>query len=312
MRHKILALGEVLWDLLPSGKELGGAPANFAGHARALGAKARLVTRVGDDALGQEARRRIRLRGLPTDTIAVDADAPTGTVSVALGPSWQPRFTIDEDVAWDRLAADDIALAAAAEADAVCFGSLAQRSEATRRTIRTLVVATCPDALRIFDANLRPPFVVREVIEGSLELANVLKLNDQELPILAEMLGLPDGTREQMAELARRYTLSLVALTRGADGSLLFADGHWSYHPGLPVTVRDTVGAGDAFTAAMTIGLLAGWPLDEINERANEVAAFVCSQPGATPALPEMLRQPFTEPRPSNPAEMASLAHSHE
>ncbi len=196
MKYKMLAIGEVLWDLLPSGRQLGGAPANFAYHAHALGADARLVTRVGDDALGREVLERFRLLGLPTDTIAVDAAAPTGTVSVELGPGGQPQFTIHENVAWDRITADEIALAAAAEADAVCFGSLAQRSEPARRAVRLLVAATRPGAFRIFDVNLRPPFVDRDVIEGSLVLANVLKLNDLELSVLAEMFGLPAVRRK--------------------------------------------------------------------------------------------------------------------
>jgi fructokinase len=297
MKHQIVAIGEILWDLLPSGRQLGGAPANFAFHAHALGADARLVTRMGNDALGREVLERLHLLGLPTDTVAVDPVAQTGTVSVELGPGGQPQYTIHEDVAWDRITADETALAAAAGADAVCFGSLAQRTEGVRRAVGTLVGTTRRGALRIFDVNLRPPFIDREVIERSLALANVLKLNDQELPQLVEMFGLTGGVREQMAELARRHRLSLVALTRGAHGSLLLADGHVSDHHGLPVEVSDTVGAGDAFTAAMALGLLSGWPLDEINQWANELAAFVCSQPGATPALPEALRRPHASVR---------------
>ena len=220
MRNKILAVGEVLWDLLPTGKQLGGAPANFTYHCRSLGADARLVTRVGDDDLGREVLEQFRLLGLPTEPVQVDPALPTGTVAVALAPDGQPRFTIHEDVAWDRIAADEAALASAAGADAVCFGSLAQRSEPARRAIRTLVSAARPGALRVFDVNLRPPFVDRGVIADSLGLANALKLNDQELPELAAMFGLPAGVRESMAELARRFGLSLVALTRGAGGGL--------------------------------------------------------------------------------------------
>jgi fructokinase len=299
VNFKVVGIGEVLWDLLPAGRQLGGAPANFAYHARALGADARLVTRIGEDALGREVLERFRALGLPTDTVAVDAGAPTGTVSVELGPGGQPRFTIHENVAWDRITADGAALAAAGAADAVCFGSLAQRAAPARHAIRTLVAATRPGALRIFDINLRPPFIDREVIEGSLALANVLKLNDQELPVLAEMFGLPGGVREQMAELARRYELSPVALTRGPSGSLLLADGRWSDHPGQPVEVLcDTVGAGDAFTAALAVGLLAGRTLDEINGHANDVAAFVCSRPGGTPPLPDALKVLAATPNP--------------
>src|SRR3954447_7628845 len=196
MTYKIIAVGEVLWDLLPTGKQLGGAPANFSYHCRSLGADARLVTRVGDDDLGREVLEQFRLLGLPTESVQVDPEYPTGTVAVELAPDGQPRFTIREDVAWDRIAADQATLASAAGADAICFGSLAQRSEPSRRAIRALVSATRPGTLRVFDVNLRPPFVDPGVIADSLGLANALKLNDQELPALSTMFGLPEGVRE--------------------------------------------------------------------------------------------------------------------
>ena len=296
MGHQILAVGEVLWDLLPSGKQLGGAPANFTYQCRSLGADARLVTRVGDDPLGREVLERFRALGLPTDTVQVDPGAPTGTVDVALDPDGQPRFTIREHVAWDQLEADEASLARASRADAVCFGSLSQRDEPSRSAIRNLVAASRPGALRLFDVNLRPPFVDRDIIADSLTLANALKLNDQELPALATMFGFPADVREAMGQLASRFGLSLVALTRGPHGGLLLADGEWSDHPGLTVTVSDTIGAGDAFAAALVVGRLAGRPLDEINRHANDVAAFVCSRPGGTPALPDALKFPSDTP----------------
>ncbi|MFA6563835.1 MAG: PfkB family carbohydrate kinase [Verrucomicrobiia bacterium] len=310
MNSKVLAVGEILWDLLPSGKQLGGAPANFAYHAHALGAEVRVVSRVGNDPLGREILARLRALGLPTDGVGVDADAPTGTVSVELAADGQPRFTIHENVAWDRLVADEASLAFAAQADAVCFGSLGQRSEASRSSIRKLVVATPPTALRVFDINLRQHFHSRDIVEDSLRLANVLKLNDTELPVLAAMFGLSGGIREQLAALAERFGLHTVALTRGAHGSVLHVaaslrdagqdDGRsrsdratfaWSEHPGLTVKVVDSVGAGDAFAAAVALGLLAGHRLDDINRRANEVAAYVCSQSGATPVLPASFKE---------------------
>jgi fructokinase len=290
MGRRVLAIGEVLWDMLPSGRQLGGAPANFAYHCQALGADARLVSRVGDDALGREVLERFRQVDLPADTVTIDPVAPTGTVPVELDQGGQPRFTITENVAWDRIEADETALEIAARADAVYFGSLAQRSEPARRAIRQLVVASPSGALRVFDVNLRPPFVDREVIEGSLILANLLKLNDQELPVFATMFDLSGSVRDQVAELAHRFNLSTVVLTRGERGSLLWTESGWSDHAGLAVLVCDTVGAGDAFTAALTVGLLAGWDLDAINQRANEVAAFVCTKPGGMPALPQHLR----------------------
>ncbi len=296
MGQPILAAGEVLWDLLPKGKQLGGAPANFTYQCRSLGAEARLVTRVGDDPLGREVLERFGILGIPTDHVQIDPELPTGTVDVALADDGQPRFTIHENVAWDRIMADETALAMAARADAVCFGSLCQRSDPARTAIRSLVAATRPGAMRLFDVNLRPPFVARDVIADSLTLANALKLNDQELPELAAMFGLAGSVRESMAKLADRFGLVLVALTRGARGSLILAGGVWSDHPGLPVAVSDTIGAGDAFTAALVVGCLAGRVLDEINRHANEVAAFVCSQPGGTPTLPDALKSPMSVP----------------
>ncbi len=292
MSDKILALGEVLWDLLPSGKQLGGAPANFTFHCRSLGADASLVTRVGDDDLGREVLDRFRSLGLPVDTVQIDPASPTGTVDVALAPDGQPLYTIRPDAAWDRIEANPLATARVAEAGAVCFGSLAQRDEPSRGSIRALVKAARPGALLMFDVNLRAPFVDRGVIEESLGLANALKLNDGELPALAAMFGLPADTRGAMAALADRFGLSLVALTRGPGGSLLLADRAWSDHPGVPVEVSDTIGAGDAFTSALVVGHLAGHPLDAINRHANAVAAFVCSRPGGTPVLPDALRLP--------------------
>jgi len=290
MSYPILAVGEVLWDLLPGGKKLGGAPANFAYHGRSLGADGSLVTRVGDDDLGREVVNRLKTLELPTDAVQVDPDRPTGTVAVELAGDGQPCFTIREQVAWDRIEPITADLDRAARADAICFGSLAQRAEPSRGTIRALVAATGPGALRVFDVNLRPPFVDRGVIAESLGLANVLKLNEHELPELAAMFDMPSDPREAMAGLADRFGLKLVALTRGPLGSLLLADGRWSEHPGQAIAVVDTIGAGDAFTAAMVVGTLAGRPLDAINDHANAVAAFVCSQPGGTPALPIPLR----------------------
>lgn len=293
MSPRVLGLGEVLWDLLPEGRQLGGAPANFAYQARALGAEAAVVTRVGDDALGREILVRFEKLGLPTNLVQHDATAPTGTVSVDLGADGVPAFTIHEHVAWDRLEISDEARAAAATADAVCFGTLGQRCDQARTAIGELLAATRPTALRVFDINLRQQFYSRAVIERSLQLANVLKLNDAELPVLAGLFDLAGSARDQVDRLASDFGLEAVALTRGPQGSLLRGPGGWSDHPGLPVEIRDTVGAGDAFTAAMTLGLLRGLPLDRVNELANQLARHVCSSAGATPPLPAALKAAF-------------------
>lgn len=292
MSFKIYGVGEVLWDLLPDGPQMGGAPANFAYHAQALGANAQVISRVGRDELGQEILRRLDAMGLSHGLVQRDDDLPTGTVSVALQSGGVPQFTIHENVAWDNLALAPEALALMQTADAICFGTLGQRHATACHTIQRLVAEVPTRAWRVFDINLRQHFYSREIIAQSLQLANVLKLNDGELPVLAQLFALPGELREQLSALAQRFELRVVALTRGAQGSLLLADGEWSDHPGLPAKVVDTVGAGDAFTAAMTLGLLARKPLAAINAHANKVAAYVCSQPGATPNLPASLRQP--------------------
>jgi fructokinase len=295
MSFKIVGIGEILWDLLPSGRQMGGAPANFAYHARALGADARVVSRVGDDDLGREIIQRLETLEVPTYCVFVDRVKPTGTVTVRLADDGQPQFTIHEDVAWDNIQADSAALLATAGADAICFGSLAQRCEPSRSNIRAMINGAPKGALRVFDINLRRPFYSSELIEQSLAMANVLKLNDTELPVVAGFLHLTGSPEEQVAQLAKRFELRLVAYTRGARGSLLFGGGRSSDHAGLSqqITVKDTVGAGDAFTAAVTLGLLAGWDLDKINRLANEVAAYVCTCSGATPPMPAHLRCHF-------------------
>lgn len=302
MGFRVVGVGEVLWDLLLTGAQLGGAPGNFAYHAHALGAEARVITRVGKDDYGREIIRRFQEMGLPDAAVQVDETAPTGTAKVELSGVGLAHFTIQENVAWDCLALTEEALAAARAADAICFGSLAQRSEPSRTTIQQLVATAPAGALRVFDINLRQQFYSRGVIEGSLRLANVLKLNDDELPILAEMFNLMGSTENQswgeierqIERLAQAFSLQVVALTRGANGSLLWQGGRWSDCPSRPVKVVDTVGAGDSFTAALVLGLLGRKDLDEINTIANDVARFVCSCAGATPALPVEFARRFS------------------
>lgn len=297
MNYNVIGIGEVLWDLLPRGAQMGGAPANFAYHAQSLGARAGVVTRVGSDQLGRDICQRLEAMGMPLDLVQVDERAPTGTVSVELEGDGVPRFTIHEQVAWDNLQPTGAANQAVDAADAICFGSLAQRGESSRRAIhRLLSRPTSPAALRIFDINLRQHFYSREVVHESLRLANVLKLNDAELPVVAEMLGLQGGTETRVTALARQFDLQLVALTCGPQGSLLCQAGRWSQCRPRPVQVIDTVGAGDAFTAALAMGLLLGMDLDDINFAANEVARHVCACAGATPPLTDELRRLFALP----------------
>ncbi len=293
MKYRMVGIGEVLWDLLPGGKQLGGAPANFAFHAGELGAEARVVSRIGNDALGNEMLKQFAAIGVSAQCLETDPNAPTGTVTVQVGANGEPDYTIHEGVAWDNLEGETAAQKAVAEAEGVCFGTLAQRCEPSRATILRLLRLAPPEALKIFDLNLRQHYHSQRVIEDSLALATVLKLNETELPRLSEMLRLSGDPLTQLHELSKRYGLSTIAFTRGGNGSLLFSHGVWSDHPGIPAQVQDTVGAGDSFTAAMAFGLLAGWPLERVNHHANAVASFVASQPGATPALPETLSAPF-------------------
>jgi fructokinase len=288
-RPIVAAVGELLWDLLPGGKQLGGAPGNVVHHAESLGAEGILVSRVGRDDLGREALRSLRERGLSADAIQEDASFPTGTAAVRVDPDGQPRFDLAENVAWDHLVCDETARQAVARADAVCFGTLAQRSPVARESLRALLERCGPGTLRVLDLNLRDPFWTEEVLLRSLALAHLLKVSESELTRLAAVLGLPEDPRRRMIELSRKFRLRLLAVTRGADGSILYSRGEWSEHPGLAVRVRDAVGAGDAFTAVLAVGALRGDSLEAINRRANEVAAFVCTQPGATPRLPSDL-----------------------
>jgi len=285
----IVGLGEILWDMLPDGKQLGGAPANFAYHAQALGGRGIVVSCIGDDELGKEIIRQLRELGLDRRYITVDKDHPTGTVEVQLDEKGVPNFTIHKNVAWDFIPLNPDLLNLARRTDAVCFGSLCQRSEKSRKTIQSFLTATRPDCLRVFDINLRQRYFDQEIIQTMLGLSNVLKLNDDELKVVANLLSINGSETDILSRLTERYSLQLIALTRGTSGSRLYAQEENSNHPGFQVEVVDTVGAGDSFTAAMTLGLLHGKTLDRINEYANRVASFVCSKSGATPKLPDSI-----------------------
>ena len=294
---RVVGIGELLWDLLPSGARIGGAPANFSYHAGVLGCEARTVSRIGDDGPGHDLLAQLRALGVSTNCVQVDTWLPTGTVAVEIDADGQPCFDIARDVAWDHLQVTPDAMIAAASADAICFGTLAQRDDMSRASIRALVAASPSNALRILDVNMRQQYFSPALIDQSLMLATVLKMNDFELPQLARMFGLSGSAQAQMTQIAERWQLRVVALTRGDKGSALLTQHAWSEHPGVPVPVVDTIGAGDAFTAAMTVGLLVGWALDDVNAHANLVAAFVASQAGGTPALPADVVAPFVAPR---------------
>jgi fructokinase len=295
--HLILGIGELLWDVLPGGARLGGAPANFTVMAGRLGSHAAVLSRIGRDDLGRQAVAL--LDPLPADTefLQVDPVHETGRVTVAL-QNGQPHYTIHEPAAWDFMELSDEWVKLAERADAICFGSLAQRSLESRQTIQTLAAQTQAACVRVFDVNLRAPFYSSEVVQESLELATVMKMNDAEVPLVLGLLGLqafdplaPGALRAAAERLLEEFpTLRLVAITRGGAGSLLVSRDRWHEHPGIPVKVADTIGAGDAFTAAMTHYLLRGADLATLNEAGNRWGGWVASQSGAMPDLEPHVR----------------------
>jgi fructokinase len=288
----IVGIGETLWDCFPDANHLGGAPLNFCCSCSELGtdrANVQIVSAVGRDALGDEAKTRVAKHGVKTECIQSSEQA-TGRVVVQLDPAGVASYRFDEDSAWDHIEWSDFTCELASRTDAVCFGSLGQRSLGSRETIRRFVETVPSGSLRVLDVNLRPPYWTTEVILDSLKIANVLKLNEEELPIVAELVGLSGSVRSIVEQLMDRYRLEYVALTLGAKGSVLCSTTQWSEVSSPNIQVVDTVGAGDAFTAAMVLGLLDGWDLVRIHERAAKVASYVCTQPGATMAFPAKLR----------------------
>ena len=277
----------MLWDVFPDGEHFGGAPANVAVHAAGLGAEALMISAVGKDARGDEALQRLAAFGVDCSAVARLADHPTGVVRVRVDAAGLPSYDIAMGSAWDFIPWTALVERAAQRADAICFGTLAQGLPESRATIRRAVAATRGTAWRLFDVNLRQTYYDAGLVTASLDLANAVKLNEEELPVVARLCGLESVTPvEQLRELCGRFGLRLAALTRGPCGSLLVtADGAWDC-PAPRTEIVDTVGAGDAFTATLLVGILAGRSLDEVNERANAVAAYVCSQPGATPPIP--------------------------
>lgn len=285
----VIGIGELLWDVLPTGKKLGGAPCNFAFHAQQAGCKSSVVSALGNDELGNEILEVLEGLNLDDTFIQKSDDFPTGTVSVELDANGSPSYTIHENVAWDKIAWDKELKNLATEADAVCFGTLAQRDEISQQTIWEFLENTKPYCLRVFDINLRQSFYKKETIVKSLELANVLKLNDEELPIVADYLGYKGTSDENLKKLMNEFQLKLIAYTKGSKGSILFTPTDSSQYNVPKISVVDTVGAGDSFTGILIAGLLQNIEIKKIHEKATEVSAFVCTQKGATPIVPEQI-----------------------
>ncbi len=282
-RPVVVGLGEVLWDRFPDGDRLGGAPANVAYTASRLGAEGRIASRVGADEPGRRLKRELAARGLPVDDIQDDPALPTGSVAVEL-LAGQPRYVIATPAAWDALEFTPAWERLAARADAVCFGTLARRDPRSRAAIGRFLERVPRRGVRLFDLNLRQSFYDLDVIEAGLRAANALKLNEEEGQRLAALLGAP--AEAVIARLFEAYPLEWIALTRGAAGCELHSRGETVRAAAPPVACVDAVGAGDAFTAALLLGLAGRRPLREIAERANRLGAHVASRPGAMVEIP--------------------------
>ncbi|HUY80151.1 MAG TPA: PfkB family carbohydrate kinase [Acidobacteriaceae bacterium] len=305
-KKTICGLGELLWDLLPSGGRMGGAPANFTVMAARLGNRGVIASRLGADQRGAGALAELKQFPVDLSYLQTDPQQPTGTVGVEILEG-EPHYVIHKPVAWDFMEWTSQWRALAEEVDAVCFGSLAQREPASRDTIQQFVGATRPDCLRVFDVNLRAPFFSARLIAESLQLATIFKLNEGEVPIVLRLLGGPSMAGAEQTEAAlrsasrwllERYPLKMVAITMGAHGSLLVTHNEHDRHMGLKTSVADTVGAGDAFTAALVDAYLRGVSLYKMNDAGNLWGSWVASRPGAMPELDDAAR--------------AALPHAHE
>lgn len=286
MKPYIVGLGEVLWDVLPEGKKLGGAPANFAYHVSQFGHDTIAISAVGNDALGDETLSALDQKHL--NYLMPRVDYPTGTVQVTLDDEGVPTYSIREGVAWDNIPFTAELEDVAQNTRAVCFGSLAQRSSVSRATVRSFLNAMPSDSLKIFDINLRQNFYTKEIIHDSLRVSNILKINDEELVLIGRMFGYPGlDMQNKCWLLLGKYNLDMLVLTCGVNGSYVFAPGTMSFQETPKVEVADTVGAGDSFTGTFVAGLLSGHPICEIHRRAVEVSAYVCTCQGAMPHLPK-------------------------
>lgn len=303
----VVGLGELIWDLLPAGKQLGGAPTNFAYISRLLGNETTVASRVGNDDLGDEALEKLQRMGISTSHIQIDRQHPTGTVRVRVDEHGEALFEVNEGSAWDYLELTSGWEELASTADVTCFGTLGQRNAQARQTILNFLKLTREDALRVFDVNLRHSFFTPEMLRESLELATIVKLSNEELSTVDGMLGLnqsgdkagalrenkeeafdslSENAQEALAgKLIATFDLELVAITRGANGSLLVTNSEALTHPGFQVQVKDTIGAGDAFTAALAHHYLRRAPLKVISEAANRMGAWITTQSGATPEV---------------------------
>ncbi|MDE7409812.1 MAG: carbohydrate kinase [Muribaculaceae bacterium] len=292
MKDFVVGMGEALWDILPEGKKIGGAPANFAYHVSQFGLPSCVVSAVGDDHLGKEILDNLTSKGL-NQLISI-VPYPTGTVQVELDEAGIPMYDIKENVAWDNIPFNEALEGLAKETKAVCFGSLAQRNVVSRETINKFLDAMpqTEDSLVVFDVNLRQGFYTKEILCNSMERCNILKINDEELVTVSRMFGYPGiDLQDKCWILLGKYNLKMLILTCGVNGSYVFTPGNVSFQPTPKVEVADTVGAGDSFTAAFIASILKGKPVPEAHSIAVRTSAFVCTKKGAMPVLPSDLTE---------------------
>ncbi|HBL43620.1 carbohydrate kinase [Gimesia sp.] len=288
----VIGLGELLWDCFEDERRPGGAPANVAFQANQLGCRGTVVTRVGQDELGNELLEFLKQQGLSVDHVQVDESFPTGTVTVQYSDANDPQYTIHEQVAWDHLEFNEDLSALMQQSQAVCFGTLAQREPASREAIHQCLAATTENCLVVYDVNLRQDYYERSWMESSLAAAKMVKLNQDEVDKLSEILGLSiDSPRQFADQIQKDYQLDAICITRGAEGCLIYSDGQEYDIPGSPVEVVDAVGAGDAFTAALISRRLLGWDWRQAALFANRVGGLVASQAGAMPVLKQEFEQ---------------------
>lgn len=287
MNEIVVGMGEALWDVLPEGKKIGGAPANFAYHVSQFGLPSCVVSAIGDDALGKEIIENFTSKGL--DQLIAEVPYPTGTVQVEIDQTGIPLYDIKENVAWDNIPYTEHLEALAKRTKAVCFGSLAQRNVVSRETINHFL-DTMPkddDSLIVFDVNLRQGFYNKEILCKSMQNCNILKINDEELITVSRMFGYPGiDLQDKCWILLGKYNLKMLILTCGINGSYVFTPGNVSFQPTPKVEVADTVGAGDSFTAAFIASILKGKSVTEAHSIAVKTSAYVCTQKGAMPILP--------------------------
>ena len=278
---KVIAVGEIVWDMLPAGKQLGGAPLNFAFFSKELGAEAYAVSAIGNDVLGDETLAVASATGVNLDYLQRNS-LPTSRVLISLDNEGVPQYEIVENVAWDALECPQMILDLVKDASVMCWGSLAQRSVTSRQSVLAMLAAAPKECVKVFDINIRQHYYSREVIETSLGYADILKLNEDELPLVASILGLSGQERDIVRQLIEKYALKYLVYTHGADFSEVYsATGEYSHVPTPKVRVVDTVGAGDSFTAVFVTSILPGLSMAESHVRAVEVSAYVCTQNGA-------------------------------